>query len=168
MKELPVGKDGLVALVDEEDYPLLSRHKWYVFYSSDRPYAATWFRDSNISLQMSHLVFPAHREDGHNLLVDHINGNSLDNRKSNLRYTTRSGNARNARAITGSSKYKGVAYHQRLKKWAVGIWLNGKRKHIGYCVTQEEAALIYDATALQHFGEHAWLNIRHFPELWKV
>jgi HNH endonuclease/AP2 domain len=94
--------------------------------------------------------------------VDHINGNGLDNRRSNLRLATKRQNQQNRqRRINGSSIYKGVSLFKRDGTWKSQINIDGLQKHIGYFKTQEAAARAYDAAALKHFGEFARIN---FPD----
>lgn len=77
--------------------------------------------------------------------VDHINQNGLDNRKSNLRWVTTSQNVLNGRIQNShSSKYIGVSWHKREKKWYARIGFNGKVIHIGCFNNEEDAAVAYD------------------------
>lgn len=92
---------------------------------------------------------------------DHINGDGLDNRRSNLRESTATENARNRRKRKpGRSKYKGVN-PQRDKTWYAFITVNHKTKRIGTFQSEELAAMAYDAEARRLFGAFALLN---FPE----
>jgi hypothetical protein len=78
-----------------------------------------------------------------------------------LRQATRSQNMHNQSAHhDGSSKYKGVSYAVRLKKWNAQILIRGRNKHIGCFVTEEEAARAYDSAARTHFGPFANLNFQ--------
>lgn len=90
-----------------------------------------------------------------NTLVDHINCNTLDNRRSNLRFATRAENARNVKP-RGKLKYKGV----RLQggKWYARISLNKKVFELGAYKTITEAARAYNEAAKRLHGEFAWLN----------
>jgi outer membrane protein assembly factor BamD (BamD/ComL family) len=63
-----------------------------------------------------------------------------------------------------SSKYKGVAWHKRHKKWNAQIQINGKQKHLGYFTSEEEAALAYNKEAIKLFGEHALINEIETPQ----
>ena len=93
------------------------------------------------------------------LLVDHIDGNGLNNRKSNLRLCTFAQNAHNSRPRrNSSSRYKGVCWHKLKKKWTVSIYKGGKRTYLGYYDDEIEAALAYDRKAEELFGEFAYLN----------
>ncbi len=154
-KEIKI-TDGMKALVDDEDFDRLVKYNWNAHYGGRRCYA----------IRFSHMVdgkgvyVLMHREilspDGD---VDHINGNGLDNRRSNLRAATRSQNSMNQRPRPdGRSKYKGVCWHKQHKKWRAYISMNYKQKHVGLYTTQLEAALAYDRAALELFGEFARPN----------
>ena len=73
-----------------------------------------------------------------NKVVDHINGNSLDNRVSNLRICSHKENAQNCRT---NSKVVGVGWLKYNKKWTARIMVNYKGIHLGNCNTYEEAVL---------------------------
>lgn len=94
--------------------------------------------------------------------VDHINGNKLDNRRSNLRVCTRSENAKNRRlSKSNKSGYHGVHYattEKRRKRWAASIRVNGKKKYIGRFFTLAEAVMAYNKSALKYHGKFATLN----------
>ena len=103
-----------------------------------------------------------------NMLVDHINRDKLDNRRSNLRLATRTqneANKRKRRTQSGgraSSKYKGVSFmkgEKRTKPWRATITIEGKVVPLGVYATQEEAALAYNKAAVKYFGEFSKLNI---------
>jgi len=93
--------------------------------------------------------------------VDHINGNTLDNRKNNLRICSRTENSRNTKlSKNNSTGYKGVTYYKRDGKYVAKITVDRKRIHIGYFTTLIEAATAYDLMARKHFGEYANINIK--------
>ncbi len=90
--------------------------------------------------------------------VDHINGDRLDNRRSNLRAATRQQNSWNSgaqRRRSRTSRYKGVSFDKSRGLWTAHI-LN---KNLGRFDTEEEAALTYDKAATELFGEFAYLNL---------
>lgn len=91
-------------------------------------------------------------------VIDHINRDKLDNRRSNLRIGKQSDNLRNARKKKGSSKYKGVSWHSQMCKWAAYITVNYKTKYLGMYLTEEEAALAYNKAAIEANKEFSLLN----------
>ena len=90
--------------------------------------------------------------------VDHINGNTLDCRRENLRIVTSRQNTMNIHIIRGKSCYKGVFWNKDIEKWYSRIGVNYKLINLGYFASEIEAAKAYDRAALKHFGEFARLN----------
>lgn len=99
------------------------------------------------------------------MVVDHRNGNALDNRRCNLRVCTIQQNGWNRRKSRGSSKFKGIHLDSNPKmssvRWRARIYCNGRGISLGSYSTTLEAALAYDAAAVRLFGEFAAPN---FPE----
>ncbi len=154
VKEIKLTR-GKVALVDEEDFDKLNKYKW----------SAWKDKNKNIFYAMGGNRLRMHRVimgDIKGVAYDHINGDGLDNRKSNLRIaTTQQNNMNTIPRKGGSSKYKGVCWHKRKKKWMSRIGYNYNIVHIGYFDDEVEAALAYDKKAKELFGEFARLN---FPD----
>lgn len=98
----------------------------------------------------------------HNYLpkfIDHKDGDKLNNRIGNLRDASRSLNGINRnQQNNNSSGYKGVSWHNRIKKWQAYISINGKREHLGYFEIKEEAAHKYNERATEFFGDEILLN----------
>jgi hypothetical protein len=140
---------GEYAIVDAVDYDWLSQWKWT--YSSG--YARRTVQENGKEIRVY-----MHRQILNPLscfLVDHINRNKLDNRKSNLRLSNKSLNAANSKVrIDNTSGFKGVAYNSDLKKWVAKL----NRQHIGVFYSKEEAALAYNARAIEVYGEFITLN----------
>lgn len=91
--------------------------------------------------------------------VDHINGDRLDNRPSNLRQTTASGNSANSKSRAGAkSKHLGVGWSNTHGKWMANITHNGAAKYIGIYTCQNEAAAAYNQLAKKLHGDFARLN----------
>lgn len=91
--------------------------------------------------------------------IDHINGNKLDNRKSNLRVVTAQANNMNRSSrVISTSKYIGVYFNQNRKKWRSSISFNNKFKHIGYFENEIDAAKARDEATKKYFGEFGKLN----------
>ena len=98
------------------------------------------------------------------VMVDHVNDDGLDNRRSNLRTCSNSQNqAKRRLAVTVEtySTYRGVTWHKQRGRWQAGIKVNQKSLHLGLFDSETEAALAYDRAAIEHFGQFASIN---FPE----
>lgn len=145
---------GQYAIVDPEDYEGLAKYKWFAKRCDGRFYAVRSKRNRNVKM---HQVILGTKE---GKVIDHINGNGLDNRKANVRFATSEQNSWNQRKqrSQSSSKYKGVHWEKKRKEWRARIKYKGRSIHIGRFETEEEAARAYDAKAKELFGEFAWLN----------
>lgn len=149
MREIPLTQ-GQVALVDDEDYKKLSKYKWFAIkYQVDNFYAARQTPGHNGKLIRMHRQILDFIPAGHE--VDHFNGNSLDNRKENLRVVTHRQNMQN-KHINTSSKYPGVYWDKHAEKWHTQIRINGKRESLGY-YESEEAAFVAYRDAISNLGE---------------
>jgi len=151
---------GEYAVVDPDDYERLRKYKWQVSKRSNTYYA---IRHKWLAEEKRHTTVSMHREiidvpEG--WFVDHINHNGLDNRKANVRPATPADNARNARypRRNTSSKYRGLWYNKKKKRWRAQITLNNKKKQIGYFKNEIDAAKAYDKAAKKYFGDFAILN----------
>jgi hypothetical protein len=95
------------------------------------------------------------------MVVDHINRNSLDNRKSNLRAATAAQNMWNRckeKKAKATSIYKGVGWARQRKCWRAEIWANGRRMSLGHFKSEVDAAKAYDRAARKYHGQFAVLN----------
>lgn len=92
-------------------------------------------------------------------VVDHINGNPLDNRRENLRVCLIKENVRNSPGRGGLSRFKGVSWNKQAGKWQVAIRANGQRIYLGIYEDELEAASVYNEAAKKYFGEFAYLNV---------
>jgi hypothetical protein len=155
MNNIPLTK-GFFAIIDDDDYEELSKHRWYCSTYGYAVRSVSKFAGRRDLIYM-HIQLLG-REKG--LEIDHINGNSLDNRRCNLRRVTHQQNVHNSKPqFGGSSTYKGVYWHNGAKKWVSRIQCNGKLKHIGCFTSEKEAAKAYNYVARACFGEYARLNI---------
>lgn len=154
MKEI-VCTYGGIALVDDEDYGKVKDLHWNDY---NHGYPRTFSRKGSGPLTsqcMHNIIFPPKK----GFVIDHINGNKLDNRKQNLRYATHNGNSQNRLPhANNTSGFKGVVWHKRDKKFQASIKLNSKRIYLGYFNTAEAAARAYNEAAIKYHGEFASLN----------
>ena len=142
---------GLFALVDEADWALVAPFLWHAARRRTRVYAGT----NSGALLMHRLLLGCDE-------VDHIDGDGLDNRRSNLRACTDSQNNFNQRVRTYSaSGFKGVTLDRRYGRWIAQIQANKRHYTLGTHATAEEAARVYDAAALRLHGDFARLNFPH-------
>lgn len=150
-KEIELTK-GFVSLVDEEDYDLVNSYSWYAHKSDNRMYAAR--KDSN----GKHVYLHRFLVGKIGYLVDHIDGNGLNNQKSNLRLCSFSQNGANTKARkTNKSGYKGVSPNGKHGYMAL-ISFNHKRKYLGTFSSEKDAAKAYDKEAVIFHGKFAKLN----------
>lgn len=152
-KEIPLTK-GYVAIVDDEDYPILSRYKWQVSLRETNIYAVTDINRKRIYMHRMIMGEPK------GMTVDHRDGDGLNNRRSNLRIATRRQNVINRLRLlpNRASKYRGVFRITKSPSWRAQIFVKGKSIYLGSFATEEAAALAYNAAALQYHGEFAVLN----------
>lgn len=159
VKEISVG-NGLVAIVDDIDYDILTTHKWHVGkHKSNKIYAMRNAWDSESKKHFPERMHRAILKTMPGTEVDHVNGNGLDNRRCNLRECTHAQNMQNRIKTVGSSKYKGVTWNKQSSLWASSIRHCYKAIFIGYFKNEEDAARAYNVKALELFGEFANINI---------
>lgn len=157
MKEIPLTQ-GKVALVDEEDMPMLLLHSWH---ASAGPHCQFYYARATVGVRPHQTALMMHRyilgaKPGE--IVDHINRDSLDNTKSNLRICTNSQNHANIiRNRDNTTGYKGV-YLSLRGYWVARIQKESKRVWLGYYSSPQEAAMVYDLAAISLFGEFALTN----------
>jgi len=150
---------GEFALVDEEDFVRLRQHVWTLTRSKHLKYGYRQSWESggvvnNVRLHREVLRLPVGGPH-----VDHINGNGLDNRKSNLRVATQKQNSRNQKlSAANTSGFKGVYWHPLSQRWSAKIKVNGKVVSLGTHADPKDAAAAYNTAAKQYFGEFARLN----------
>jgi len=160
--EIPLTQNR-VAIVDDEDYEELARFKWFAkkgwgghtFYAGRNVQRS----DGSRTTVYMHSVITGYS------FTDHRNGNGLDNRRDNLRKSNRQKNNYNQknRSARGTSRFIGVHWNRRDRKWYAIIRINHKRKHLGVFDDEDDAARAYDRAAYSRDSEFVHLN---FPEEW--
>tara|TARA_R110000868_G_scaffold22844_2_gene93185 strand:- start:1428 stop:1913 length:486 start_codon:yes stop_codon:yes gene_type:complete len=158
MKEIQLTQ-GKVALIDDEDYEYLNQWKWYVQKWNVGFYAVRNIRVNKKYggyVSMHRLITNNYDK---NLITDHINGNTLDNRKLNLRICTYSDNNKNRNiAKNNLSGYKGVSYINQFNKYKAQIGINKKTIYLGLFTDPIDAARAYNEAAIKYHGEFANIN----------
>jgi len=150
---------GKFAIVDPDDYPHISKHKWRICKTKGKNvlYAERSIRLPNgkYSRILMHRQI-IHVPEGY--VIDHINGSGLDNHKANLRPATVAQNAWNSKKRNPRSGYKGVYFDKQKRLWRAAIVCNRKRIHLGYFKNKTDAAKAYDKAAKKYHGQFASLN----------
>lgn len=146
---------GKVAIVDEADFEIAASRKWYAAETAGgRFYAASKPKGGIVYLHRLILGAPS------NVTVDHVNGDTLDNRRANLRIATHSQNMRNSHVRRDNTTgFKGVwAPTKSSPKFKAYIGTAPHRRYLGRFESAADAARAYDAAASELYGEFAWLN----------
>jgi hypothetical protein len=147
---------GAVATIDAADIHLVSSNNWCLQLLGGRQYAGHSQRGESRRLVLMHrVIFDAPG----GMHIDHIDGDGLNNRRSNLRLASREGNMRNVgKTASNTSGYKGVHWCEGAKKWRCQIRTDGGRISLGLFDTPEAAYEAYRSAAMAHHGEYARLD----------
>lgn len=156
MKEIPLTQ-GKFAIVDDDDFDTLNQYKWTAHHHHNRVnYAvrSVYYTPKPKMLSMHRVILNATP----GTQIDHINGDGLDNRKSNLRFTTTRQNSHNRRPLVPKkSKYPGVFWRKDTHKWRAIISIDGKLRHLGQYESDYEAYVVY-AMECSKLGEPVCLS----------
>ena len=147
----------MFAIVDVDDFEQIGPFRWQACnVSGDKWYARRTVKIGGIprAIYMHRAILNPPYE----LEVDHIDGNGLNNRRSNLRICSRGKNAQNQRKTRGTSQFKGVYWNGRVGRWHASIQGNKARHHLGFFTNETDAARAYDAAAIELFREFARPN----------
>jgi len=152
---------GLVTVVDDADFDMLNAFSWMATPASNKKKhyvsRSIWVGGSNKTVYMHRVLLNAPR----GLEVDHIDGDSLNNQRANLRLCTKGQNAVNRRSYSPASGYRGVYGNTPRDTFKAEVTTNGERQRLGTFADPVEAAKAYDKAAMAAFGDFAILN---FPE----
>ena len=153
MKKIPLTQ-GQFAIVDDEDFERVSKLKWYAAKKRSTFYAQREHKKTCLKMHRFILGITDSA-----VIIDHKNGNGLDNTRGNIRICRNAENCMNRNGLSSSSsKYKGVSWCRHTNKWKAQIRFNGKLYYLGVYESELESARVYDKAAKKHFGEFAWLN----------
>lgn len=147
--------NGGNAIVDASDAALMSAYRWHWIDNSGIRYAVDG------KTRMHRVILRAKA----GTIIDHANGDGLDNRRCNIRFASTAQNAMNKRKNRGqyTSIYKGVHLRKDTGRWRAWIERNNVREIIGNFKHEIDAALAYDERAKELFGEFARLNFIPTP-----
>lgn len=148
---------GFTTCVDDDDFNELIKFNWIVIKRRYTSYAIRFTKIENkntlIFMHRQIMKTPIGME------TDHIDRDGLNNCKKNLRCCTKSENFGNRISyVNTSSKFKGVCYYPKFKKFMAYIQIRNKQKYLGYFIDEKDAAIAYNNAALVAFGEFARLN----------
>jgi hypothetical protein len=150
--------DGKCAIVDQQDFYRTNKLDWIVKEDFDSIYAVRFFREPGKRSKLNSMHrFICNPPGG--LFIDHINCNGLDNRRKNLRLATHSQNSCNRpKRKNTTSRFVGVHFSKKSKRWVAQIKYQGGKKWLGYFDNEIDAAQAFDRAAIKYHGEFARLN----------
>lgn len=154
MKKIPLTQ-GYFALVDDD---FIVDRKWRISKTGNKIYAFANAKkeEGGCNVSMHRLIMRPKK----NMEVDHIDGNGLNNQRSNLRICTRAENALNRRINNNNtSGFKGVTFVKEDGKWQVQIAAKRRFYYLGRYDSKVEAAMVYNVKARELFGKYAVLNV---------
>lgn len=148
---------GKVALVDNADFEVLSKFKWYALKVGRRFYAARNIRkpDGTRTIQLLHqFLLPGVPQ------IDHQDGNGLNDQMHNIRPATHQQNARGfqQKRLGASSKFRGVTWDRKQLKWLAYIKADGKVINLGRFADEANAGRARDIATLKYYGPDAHFN----------
>lgn len=155
---------GTDIILDHEDIAVASEFRWhdwtnrkYNGHSWKCPAASVLINGKKRVLLLHRLLLGATFGDGK--IIDHINGNTFDARKQNLRFCSHGQNISNQRNKT--KNYKTSRFHGVFRsggKWRAQIRANKIKIHLGMFINEEDAARAYNSASMKFHGEFASMN----------
>lgn len=163
MKILRVPRKGVYYQVqlDDEDYERVAKYSWRID-GTQRLYVSRTFWDGstpggrNVHTMLHRFILSPIPK---GMVVDHINGDGLDNRRCNLRLATPAQNSANQKRMsTNTTGFKGVSFYKRMGRWRATITVQRQKISLGYFDNPIDAARAYDTAAIELSGEFAKTN----------
>lgn len=144
-----------IILIDEDDFEKVSKFRWKINKRRHKFYAQAWIKDTDQTTMMHRLIMNVGI--GSQSVVDHKDGNGLNNTKSNLRVCTNKQNCWNREVSKKSTTgFRGV--NKRLDGYVARIRVNNKLIHLKWTRDIREAVEAYNEAAIKYYGEYARLN----------
>lgn len=144
--EISLTNSDKTFVIDEEDIDLVQQCKsWNANFNPDKSIKAIQGRVDGKTVFLHRFLMKDALENTNieNAMIDHIDRNTTNNRRSNLRVVSKTTNNRSRRVMGKSSKFPGVSWYKNYKKWHARIRLDGMQKHLGYYVHEQDAARAY-------------------------
>lgn len=140
-------------LIDKEDYDKVCKYKWNLHSDSTNIYVRAYKRYKENGVKEYIFLHNLVMDNKEKLLVvDHIDGNTLNNKKSNLRLCTQKNNEINKKIQKNNkSGHKGVWYSSLERKWKAYITYNNKRIHLGTFINKNEAIKVREEAENKYF-----------------
>jgi hypothetical protein len=153
------------AKVDPADYKRLRKYEWFASAKAGNCFYAKRHTTNGKTKQKLLYMHQEIIEVPQGMVTDHINHDSMDNRKANLRPATHAQNTchRRKRSDAKTSKYKGVSWKKNKRKWQAQIGFQKKDIYLGYFRDEIDAAKAYDRAAMKYHKEFAVLNFPSDP-----
>lgn len=146
---------GFESVIDDDDAELVSSFRWKVLKSArNHIYAYGRSTETGCRILMHRLIMRPPDD----MVIDHINGDGLDNRRENLRVCTQSQNLGNSRKTHGVSRHKGVYWNKEHEAFHAQIGDCSATKFLGHYASEDDAAIAYNLAAKEKWGEFALLN----------
>jgi len=150
---------GKIALINDEDFLMVHGFKWHAIECGRTYYAARQGPRQKGKKRKTFLMHRVLMNASKNQMIDHADGDGLNNQKNNLRFCTFAENMRNSkRRIKNISGYKGVSFYEKIKKWSAKITVNYKLIYLGCYKSKHLAGVVYNIAALKYHGQFAKIN----------
>lgn len=163
MRNMEFIVENQTVLIDKEDAHFIHMRNWKAFKKPNGYYikSSKTAKDRSVKVLWLHrLIMGVNDLNWKDSIVDHINGNTLDNRRSNLRIVTTSQNNVNSKVFKNNKTgFKGVDFKKSENKFRARISVNCTRIELGLFNTPQQAAIAYNNAAIKYYGDHAKLNI---------
>lgn len=140
---------GIICLIDDEDWDRIKNYSWCLH--ADKQYVGG--RVENGKMVLLHRFIMNVSSD---MKIDHINHNTFDNRKENLRICTQAQNMWNAKHRGSNTGIRGIHFRKKVGNYQVDITSYGKRVYLGVYPTIEEAIIVRKTAEFKYHGDYRY------------